>query len=187
MGSGDVHATLRQLASDLTEAEIDYAVLGGMALNAFGYRRETIDVDVLVRPSDLENFRERFVGRGYVPAFAAARKTFRNTVTNTRVEFITTGEYPGDGKPKPVAFPDPSQVAIDIDGVRFVDLRTLVTLKLASGITQPTRRRDLADVQDLIRVLSLDRSFGESLDPFVRPMFEQLCSELEGDDPHREQ
>jgi hypothetical protein len=27
--------------------------------------------------------------------------------TGVCVEFVVAGEYPGDGKPKPVAFPDP--------------------------------------------------------------------------------
>ena len=186
MGSGAVHSTLRQLASDLRDAGIDYAVVGGMALNAHGYGRETVGVHLLVRRDGLERFVERCVGRGYLPVFEGARKSFRNTSTNTKVEFLTAGEYPGDGKPKPVAFPDPATVAIDIDGVRVVDLGTLITLKIASGITQPARRRDLADVQDLIRTLSLTESFGDTLDEYVRPMFAQLCRELAADDPHEE-
>ena len=40
---------------------------------------------------------------GYVEKFAGARKSFKNTQTGVTIEFLTTGEYPGDGKPKPVA------------------------------------------------------------------------------------
>lgn len=187
MGSGAVHATLRQLAADLREAGIDYAVVGGMALNAHGYRRETVDVDVLIRPEGLDAFCERLVGRGYLPAFEGARKTFRSTATNTRIEFLTTGEYPGDGKPKPVAFPDPAGVSIEIDAIRVLDLPSLITLKLASGMTQPGRRRDLADVQDLARVLALDTGFADRLDPYVRQTFLELLGELSAGDPHAEQ
>jgi len=32
-----------------------------------------------------------------------------------RIEFLVSGQYPGDGKPKPVAFPDPADVAVKID------------------------------------------------------------------------
>lgn len=187
MATGKVHETLRSLAADLDRAGIDYAVLGGMALNAFGYGRETMDVDVLVRGEGLDRFHNEFDGKGYLPTFSGARKTLRNTRTGIAVEFITTGEYPGDGLPKPVAFPDPAEVAVDVGGVRFVKLPVLVELKLASGMTQPARRRDLADVQDLIRVLDLDESFAAKLNPYVREMYMTLLGELRSSDPHREQ
>lgn len=187
MGVGKVHETINMLARDLSDAGIDYAIIGAMALNAHGYRRETIDVDVLVRPEGLDHFRNNLVGRGYLAGFSGARKSFRNTRTNTVVEFITTGEYPGDGKPKPVSFPDPAEVCIVVDGINIVNLPTLINLKLASGMTQPSRRRDLADVQDLIRTLALKHQFAEQLHPYVHPMFATLLDELQHADPHREE
>jgi hypothetical protein len=177
-GTGKVHETVRQLATDLDRAKIDYALVGAMALNAHGYTRETVDVDVLIRPDGLERFRNELVGLGYRPAFESARNSFRNSQTRVAVEFLTTGEYPGDGKHKPVAFPDPSKVAIEIDGIKVVDLPTLITLKLASGMTAPHRLRDLADVQDLARLLVLDTAYADRLDAFVRPTFLQLVQGL---------
>lgn len=178
MGEGKVHQTLRTLAVDLDRTGVVYAVVGGMALNAHGYRRETIDVDVLVSSAGLDLFRERLEGLGYLPAFDRAKKIFRNTQTGVKIEFLVAGEFPGDGMPKPIAFPDPSTVAENIDGVRVVRLSTLIELKLASGMTQPARRRDLADVQDLIRIRKLDETFADSLDPYVRPMYLTLLNEV---------
>ena len=74
-----------------------------------------------------------------------------------RIEFLISGDYPGDGKPKPVAFPHPDHVAIDIDGIQFLSLHSLIELKLASGITNPRRGKDLVDVQELIDHLKLRR------------------------------
>lgn len=187
MGMGNVHETLKTLAADLDAAAIDYAVVGALALNAYGYARETVDVDVLVRPEGLAVFQASCVGRGYAPAFQGARKTFRNTRTGTKVEFLTSGEYPGDGKPKPVVFPDPAAVVQEIQGTKFVNLPTLIDLKLASGMTHPARRRDLADIQDLIRSLALDERFADNLAPYVRATFLQLVEELRSPDPHAEQ
>jgi hypothetical protein len=82
-----------------------------------------------------------------------------------------TGEFPGDGKPKPVSFPDPTAAAVERDGIRWLDLRTLVELRLASGTTSPGRLRDLADVQELIRVLGLSADFEQQLQPFVRAKY----------------
>ena len=184
MGTGKVPQTMRTLAADLDREHIDYAIVRGMALTAHGYRRETVDVDVLVRPEGLKAFRERLVGRGYVETFSGARKSFRNTQTGVVVEFLTTGEYPGDGKPKPVAFPDPASVATDFEGVKVVDLPTLVALKLASGMTAPGRLRDLADVQDLIRTRQLDEGFAHRLDSYVRDRFLTLFRDVRQPDPH---
>ncbi len=186
MGVGKVHQTVRMLAKDLNEAGIDYAIIGAMALNAHGYRRETVDVDVVIRPEGLERFRSELVGRGYVALFPGARKSFRNTRTDTTVEFIATGEYPGDGKPKPVACPDPAQVSVDIDGLNVVNLPTLINLKLASGMTQPARRKDLADIQELIRTLQLGAEFADRLELYVRDTFLTLRKELDAPDPHIE-
>lgn len=178
MSTGKVHETLRTLVADLKREGIDYAIIGGMALNAHGYRRETVDIVVLVTPLGLEKFREKYEGRGYLPEPAKSKKHFRNTQTKTKVEFLTTGEYPGDGRPKPVAFPDPSSAAIDLEGFNVVSLSVLMNLKLASGMTQPSRRRDLADVQELIRIHGLGAEFASQLDPSVWGTFMSLVDEL---------
>jgi len=186
MGAGKVHETLNVLAGDLDRAHIDYAVMGAMALNAHGYNRETTDVDVLVRPDGLAAFKERLVGRGYTEKFPGARKSFKNTQTGVTVEFLTTGEYPGDGKPKPVAFPDPATAYIEVRGVKVVTLQKLIELKLASGMTQPSRMRDLSDVQDLTRTLNLQATFAEQLAPYVRETYLMLYRQLQQPDPHIE-
>ena len=49
-GEGPVHKTMKTLARRFPEAGIDYAIVGAMALVMHGYRRETVDVDVLMRP-----------------------------------------------------------------------------------------------------------------------------------------
>jgi hypothetical protein len=130
-------------------------------------------------------FEER-ARRGYFLALPGASKSFRSAETGVRIEVITTGEYPGDGQPKAVRFPHPGEVAVEIDGVRVVALDRLVELKLASGMTAPHRRRDLADVQDLIRARKLSAVFAERLNESVRPMFLQLWQEAQAVDPIQE-
>ena len=53
-GTGKVHTTLKSLAAALEQMDINYAVMGAMALNAHGYRRETTNVDVLVSREGFE-------------------------------------------------------------------------------------------------------------------------------------
>ena len=56
---------MRRLAKRLERAGIPYAIVGGMAVNAHKYRRTTDDVDVLLTPEGLAEFRERFVTKNY--------------------------------------------------------------------------------------------------------------------------
>jgi hypothetical protein len=57
---------------------------------------------------------------------------------------------------------------------RVLDLRTLVELKLASGISAPDRLQDLADVLALIRANALPEAFAERLDATVRDKYREL-------------
>ncbi len=178
-GEGLMNQTLKQLAADLDARQIDYAVIGAIALNQHGYRRFTSDIDILLTPAGLERFRTELVGRGYRPAFEGATRKFRATQENVPIEIITSGEFPGDGRAKAISFPEPASVAVEIDGVKTVKLEKLVELKLASGMTGLGRRRDLGDVQELIRTLNLDAEFAEKIDASVRALYLELWGELQ--------
>ncbi len=177
---GEVYKTLRRLTRRLDEEKIPYALVGGMALAAHGWIRMTQHVDILVTPDGLTALHERLVGRGYVPAFPGAQRTFRDVETGVRIEVITTGEFPGDGKPKPVAFPDPMAASTEREGMRVVALERLIELKLASGMSAPNRLRDLADVQDLIGALNLPLDLADRLDPSVRDKYHELWQSAQG-------
>jgi len=172
-----VFKTLRRIAKRLDEEGIPYAVVGGMALFLHGYRRFTEDVDILVTREGLAKIHEKLEGSGYLPPFTGS-KNLRDTDTGVRIEFLVTGGYPGDGKPKPVAFPDPARVNVQIDGVHCVDLPRLIELKIASS-TAPGRRKDLADVQEVIKAFRIPSEFAEGLDPSVRPTFTELWLETQ--------
>src|SRR5215213_9367834 len=174
MGEGTINKTLARLSNDLDEHGIDYVVIGAVALLAHGYPRFTEDIDLVMTREGLERFHEELVGLGYTPAFPGARKRLRSTTDGVSIEVMTTGEYPGDGKPKPVSMPAPSDAATEIDGIKFVTLEKLIELKLASGISASDRLKDLADVQELIKIRKLDADFALKLDPYVRAKYLQL-------------
>ncbi len=178
MGEGRLNDALTRLVEDLRTHEIAYVVIGALALLAYGYPRFTEDIDIVLTPEGLEKFHRELIGLGYVPAFEGARKRLRSTHNGTPVELIAAGEYPGDGKPKPVRFPRPPEATVEIDGIRFPTLEKLIELKLASGITAPDRLKDLADVQELIKVRSLSNEFAEKLDPYVRSKFLELVNSV---------
>lgn len=174
-GEGAVQTTLRRIAQRLTELNIDYAIVGGMALYAHGFRRYTEDVDVLVTSEGLARIHQELEGLGYVRPFAAS-KNLRDAETGVRIDFLVSGQYPGGGKPGPVAFPLPSDVSVEQNGVRVISLPKLVELKLASG-QAPHRLKDLGDVQELIQHFTLPRDFAEQLDPSLRDAFRKIWTD----------
>ena len=172
-GKDAVHRALEKLVSLLADARIPYALIGGMALNEYGYRRVTVDVDVLLTREGLEGFKRMHLGRGYVEKFPGSRG-MRDTEHGVDVDVVLAGEYPGDGKPKPVVFPDPSAAAIEGARVRLLPLSKLIELKLASGMSAAERLRDLSDVLEIIRLQHLSEEFAGLLDPSVRDKFREL-------------
>src|SRR2546422_2700767 len=174
MGEGELNNALERLVADLNEHEIDYLVIDAIALMAYGYPRFTEDIDLIMDSNGIDRFHRELVGLGYAPAFQGPRKRLRSTRDGVPIELISSGEYPGDGKPKPVSFPNPSEASIEIDGVKFPTLQKLIELKLASGMTAPDRLKDLADVQELIKIRSLTDDFAQLLNPYVREKYLEL-------------
>jgi hypothetical protein len=172
-GTSEAHKTLRRIAQRLGELGIDYAVVGGMAMFQHGYRRFTEDVDLLVTSESLKETHRRLVGLGYRPPFQGS-KNLRDTENGVKIEFLVTGGFPGDGKPKPIAFPAPATVAEEINGIRCINLATLVGLKLASGMTSFERMKDLGDVIEMIKALELPRDFADKLHPFVQDKYREF-------------
>lgn len=173
MGEGGIHGAAAAIGRVLTEMGIDYAIAGAIALGEHGFERLTTDVDVLIRREDLARFKERWLGRGYVDVRPGG-KAVRDTANNVRIDFLLTGDFPGDGLPKPVAFPAPEVAAVPGAKYRVVSLTSLIEMKLASGMTAPHRLHDLADVLRLIRDAALPRDLASSLAPYVQAKYLEL-------------
>lgn len=173
MKDDPVHKALQKITQRLDELRIPYAVCGGMALVAHGYDRTTVDVDLLVTPEGLETLHQKLEGLGYVVPFEGS-KNLRDTETGVRIKFLVSGGFPGDGKPKPVAFPDPAAVSTRIQEVAFLRLENLIELKLASGMTNILRAKDIGDVIALIEQLRLGSELADRLNPYVRDKYLEL-------------
>lgn len=173
MGLDQVHEAMRRLCGALEAEGIPYAVAGAMALNAHGYQRVTVDVDVLLTREGLAAFKARHLGRGWVERFPGSNG-MRDAELNVKIDVLITGDYPGDGKPKAVRFPDPALVAIRGEDVMLLPVKDLVELKLASGLTNADRMKDLADVQELIRAASLPLELVDELSVMVQPKYREI-------------
>ena len=174
MERSPVHDTMRRLAKALDELEIPFAIAGAMAANAHGHRRTTADVDVLMRREDLSRFKDCWIGRGWLDRFEGS-KGFKDTSNGVKVDVLIVGDYPGDGKAKPVSFPTPESVReVHDESLPYLNLKTLLELKIASGMTAAHRLQDLADAIQLIRINALPQDYTVELNPFVREKFSEL-------------
>ena len=181
MGESNVHRALTQLVERLADLGIPYAIIGALALNAYGYLRATVDVDVLLTEDGLNRLKEACLGRGYLEKFPGS-KGMRDTANRVDIDIVLAGDYPGDGREKPVSFPDPKQSAVQGETFALLPLPVLIELKIASGMTAPHRLRDLADIIELIRVNGLQREYAEELSPYVREKFHELWTAAQSSD-----
>jgi hypothetical protein len=172
-----VHDTLTRLTKSLDDLQIEYAVAGAMAMFLHGYRRFTEDVDLIVTKDGLAKIHEALEGRGYVKPIAAS-KNLRDAQNGVKIDFIISGQFPGDGKPGPVAFPAPGEASEVQNGIRVVSLAKLVELKLASG-QAAHRLKDLGDVQEIIRHFKLPLEFAGRLDPSLQAQFRRIWTDTQ--------
>lgn len=86
MGESEAHSALYKLTALLDSEGLPYAIIGAFALLEYGYRRVTVDVDLVMREEDLQKFKRRHLGKGYAertPALilgAARSLSFREFV-----------------------------------------------------------------------------------------------------------
>jgi hypothetical protein len=179
MGESNVHRTLDKLVARLGALDIPYAVVGALALNAYGYLRATVDVNVLLTEAGLARLEEACLGRGFVEKPPGSRG-LRDPENEVDIDVVIAGEYPGDGREKPVSFPDPARAALAGERFALLPLAKLIELKLASGMTAPHRLRDLADVIELVRANGLERELADQLDPSVREKYLELWTAAQG-------
>ena len=179
-GKDPVHQTMRRAAKRLERKNIPYAVVGGMAVFAHKHRRATNDVDILLTPEGFEEFRRSFVPKDYATVPKRTRR-FVDRTNKVTLDVLVTGMFPGSGKPGPIAYPDPAEVAEIKARVRVINLETLIQLKLAAR-----RYQDFADVVALIRAHDLDESFADRLHPSVRQDYIECLEEKRREDEYEE-
>lgn len=173
VGMAEAQKALYKLTGILERESLPYAIIGAFALNEYGHRRVTVDVDVVMRDEDLQTFKRRHLGAGYSERAPGTGKLF-DTEHGVDVDVLSTGRFPGDDRPKPIAFPDPATTAVRGERFALLPMTTYIELKLASGMVAPHRGKDLVDIQELIKSAALPRELASDLHPWVRARFLEL-------------
>lgn len=168
---GPVWDALHALTGRLEDAGVEYVVIGGMALGAHNYVRQTTDVDIVLTEPDINVFRAKFVGPVYEAVQGRLRR-FRDPQTDVNIDVLIAGRIAGDRRRNSsVRFPHPSEGRV-VAGLRTVSMERLIELKLVTW-----RHKDWGDVVELIRRNQLPESLGDGLDPKVRAAFGECYDE----------
>ena len=135
----------------LKGAGVDYILVGGWAVNMYGYIRATVDLDIWIL-ADMANAQRVYAALGEFGApiadvkpedFAEDGIIFQIGVAPCRIDIIT--------RISGVAYADAVKRAVskEIDGiaVKVISIEDLIANKKASG-----RTKDLADVEVLERI-----------------------------------
>jgi hypothetical protein len=156
----------------LAEAGAPHAVIGGVAVCLHGYRRNTVDVDLLVRPEDTPLIRDALTAAGFT--WDEQAHEFRSPA-GVPVQFVAAGGRAGKGSEVLLPSPADDHVAVVIEGLPVLSLAALIESEIACGEGNPRRmHRDFADVVELIVVHGLDGSYARHLHKAVRPAFLRL-------------
>ena len=182
LGHAEAQRALYKLTEILESENLPYAIIGAFALNEYGHHRVTVDVDLVMREEHLQEFKQRYLGRGYAERVASTGKLI-DTEHAVNIDVLSTGRFPGDDKPKPIAFPDPATMALRGERFALLPMPRFIELKLASGMVAPHRGKDLVDVQELIKSAGLPLETMDDLHPWVRDRFEELWHLAQVPDP----
>jgi hypothetical protein len=178
LGNETLWQVAQQCHAALSRAEIPHAVVGGVAVCLHGYQRNTVDLDVLVRPEDSDATRAVMEDAGF--AWSKQAKEFRGAAGIP--VFLLAGEPAGPNSE--VKLPDPSdrKTTVALEGLPVVSLARLIEMKLACGEGNLRRtHKDLADVVELIAMHGLSRSFARYLHKSLRKTFRELVLHARGE------
>jgi len=150
-------------------AQIDAPVLGGIAVILHGYARTTIDLDFYTSDRKLTDVQLRAAGAKWD---APNREHLYDGV---RIHTVT----PDDAKH------EVRDVSI-IQGVRVISLKDLLAIKLRTGLNVLDRAKDLADVQELIRAVPLDKTFAPKLPKDLRDPYKKMVDVVKAGERSRQ-
>ena len=144
----DLFDEFRALTAALEEQKVEYAVIGALALAVHGVPRATTDIDVMVRPEDVDRVLEIAGTLGF--ALPAAPMTFSASgVSIRRVSKVEEGELLTldillVNQKLDEVWNTRTRVTTEHGPIRVISRNGLIKMKALSG-----RLQDLADIQRL--------------------------------------
>jgi hypothetical protein len=176
-----VRERLLRATAALNQAGVPYAVVGGNAVASWvatvdeGAVRNTRDVDLLVRRSDLDAITTILEKAGFVPGELLDNVMFRDGPEGKPSEAVHL-LFAGEKTRPDHLLPAPEIQTVDNPAnFRVITLESLVVMKLMSN-----RRKDQVHLQDLLDVHLIDRSWLAKLPPVLADRLKLILDTPDG-------
>jgi hypothetical protein len=174
-GTSGLVESARAAVALLADHDIPHLIVGGLAVQEYGYPRVTIDVDIVVPDvvEAVEFLTARLTGPFYrVPETHDRVEDRRNGVI---IDLLPAGRVLKSGCKVP--FPQPKSIT---EQFQLVRLEELISLKLDSWSGSPVRRhKDKTDVIELILRRKLPRDL--AVVPVVRELYTETWDALQAE------
>jgi hypothetical protein len=149
-GALDLEVEFRALVQALEAAALDYAVVGGFAVAIWGAPRATTDIDLLVRPEDVDAVIAVARHRGF--AFDALPMKFRDgleirRITRVEGDELLTLDLLLVNENLASVWESRRTVETDAGPVSVISREALLQMKAAAG-----RPQDIGDIQRLTEI-----------------------------------
>ncbi len=161
IGNAPITQTAKRLDAVLRQSGLPYALVGGYAVQHYGYPRFTEDIDAVVR--DRESVKTALLHSGQFKAIQGSKMTVVDRSNGVPVDLLAGGQRDSAAA---LPYPQPEDSS---SGIQFISLPHLFNMKLSAR-----RMKDLADVVELIKANQLPLEFGQELDPEVRVTFAEM-------------
>jgi hypothetical protein len=177
----DVRDRLLRATTALDAASVPYAVIGGNAVAVWVARvdraavRNTQDVDILIRRTDLSAARAALEAGGFIYRHAAGVDMFldgEKAKARDAVHVLFVGEKVRAEYVEPAPDVEPYDVAPPF---RVLSLESLVRMKLTSN-----RDKDRTHIRDLIGVGLIDETWPDRLPPQLAERLRSILATPEG-------
>lgn len=176
-----VRERCNRAAKALEAAGIEYAVIGGNAVANWvarvdeGAVRNTRDVDILIRRSDLESAKAAMDSAGFDYAQVAGVDMFIERPQGRPSEGIHL-VFAGEKLKATDVLPSPDMTEIEVGSAfKVLSLEALVRMKLISF-----RLKDQVHLQDMIRIGLVDDTWPERFIPVLAEKLRQILANPEG-------
>ncbi len=169
--SNSLTHTANKAADALFKAGIPHLIVGGYALQEYGYYRFTSDVDIVV--PDVAQARDVLSMNGFKEN-PGSSMSLTDRVNKNGVDLLPGGKRVGPGE---INLPMPSTVS---QIPALVSVEELVSQKLSSWYqNRISRAKDLGDVVELIKASSLPRTLAVR-HPDLRDQYRRIWDDLHG-------
>jgi len=159
---------LDMAANQLPAAGIDCLLIGGFAVNYYGYTRNTLDVDFMIHRDQVDQVKRMMMLAGFTNISTRENVVFFNAPgAPLRVDFLRT-----DNHTMKALLINAVQITLHGFAVKVPALKDLIAMKIFSLSSNQAQRagKDLPDIAYLITIHDL------SLESDVRPLCDKFGS-----------